>query len=505
MAESRGEARDERVALSQVRVGDVLVIRNGELIPADSRLLSGPALIDYSFVTGESEPVEKTAGDYLYAGGRQVGAAMEIETIKEVSQGYLTSLWDQQAFRKERGNALGTLTNRYSRRFTKIVLAVAVSAAAYWSFQDRSRSLTAFVSVLIVACPCALALAAPFTLGTAQRVLARRKVFLRNPSVIETLGRVDAVVFDKTGTLTASGAGSITFHGTPLRDDEAGWIFSLAQHSTHPCAVRIGQSPGGEHIALAVRSFAETPGCGMEGLVAGHELWLGSAAWITSRNVPVPPANPSSGSVVHVAIDGRYRGSYTLVNALRPEAGKLIKNLSADYELALLSGDNEKERGQFQGLFGESKHLHFNQSPLNKLGFIRQLQERGQTVMMVGDGLNDAGALKQSDVGVAVVESIGAFSPASDVIMAAGMVPRLHEVLRFSQDSVRVVRLSFLISSIYNVIGLSIAARGLLSPIICAILMPLSSVTVVAVACGLTTWLGRRIGGAANAHEGTKP
>jgi Cu+-exporting ATPase len=206
-----------------------------------------------------------------------------------------------------------------------------------------------------------------------------------------------------------------------------------------------------------------------------------------------------------VAIDGRYRGCYQLASALRNRADELIGRLSANYELALLSGDNEKERGRFQELFGKSGHLHFNQSPLNKLEFIREMQTSGRTVMMVGDGLNDAGALRQSDAGVAVVESMGAFSPASDVIMSAGMVPRLHEILRFSRASVRVVRLSFLISAVYNVVGISFAMRGQLSPVVCAILMPLSSVTVVAFACGLTTWLGRRIDPESSTHETVKP
>ena len=171
-----------------------------------------------------------------------------------------------------------------------------------------------------------------------------------------------------------------------------------------------------------------------------------------------------------------------------------MAGLSPDYDLTLLSGDNERERARLAGLFGDSSNMRFNQSPLNKLDFIRALQQQGKTVLMAGDGLNDAGALQQSDVGVAVVESIGAFSPASDVIMAAGLVPRLGSVLRFSRGSVRVVRLSFLISSLYNVVGISFAARGLLSPVICAILMPLSSVTVVAFACGLTRLLGFQAG-----------
>jgi Cu+-exporting ATPase len=497
--------KEERIALSQLRVGDRLVIRNGELIPSDARLISGPATIDYSFVTGESEPVEKRAGDHIYAGGRQIGGAIEVETVKEVSQSYLTSLWNQETLSKEKKTSLDTLTNRYSRRFTKMVLAVAVGAALFWWWRDSSRALAAFVSVLIVACPCALALAAPFTLGTAQRLLARRKVFLKNPAVIEALARVDTVVFDKTGTLTASGAGAIVFWGEPLRAEEKSCIHSLAQHSTHPHAVRIAESIDGEHPAQTVRSFSETAGCGIEGVVAGRDLCLGSAAWLESRNVTVQAPPTTSGSLVHVAIDGNYRGCYTLSNALRPQADQVIRKLSADYELALLSGDNEKERERFGGLFGKSGPLHFNQSPLNKLRFIRQLQAPGRTVMMVGDGLNDAGALRQSDVGVAVVESIGAFSPASDVIMSADMVPRLPEVLRFAKSSARVVWLSFLISAVYNVAGISFAARGLLSPVICAILMPLSSVTVVAFACGLTTRLGRGIDRAAIPKGETRP
>jgi Cu+-exporting ATPase len=176
---------------------------------------------------------------------------------------------------------------------------------------------------------------------------------------------------------------------------------------------------------------------------------------------------------------------------------RLIGRVSSDYDLALLSGDNERDGERCRALFGHSPDLRFNQSPANKLEFIHHLKQSGRKVMMVGDGLNDAGALKQSDVGVAVVENIGAFSPASDVIVAADMMPRLGSVLRFAKEAVRVVQASFLISAVYNVVGIAIAARGLLSPVVCAILMPLSSVTVVAFACGLTGWLGRKI----EAHE----
>jgi Cu+-exporting ATPase len=618
MHEVKRPADEEHVSISQLQVGDRILIRNGELIPADARLVSGPAFIDYSFVTGESEPVAKQEGDYLYAGGQQIGAAIELETVKPVSQSYLTSLWNHAAFQKDQEDDFNTLTNRYSRRFTMIVIAVALGAALFWMLAGNlPRGLKAFTSVLIVACPCALALAAPFTLGTAQRWLARFGVFLKNALVLERMAGVDTVVFDKTGTLTSQGTSATRFvreadafsltpalarwegknrslspreggagdhtsdsgtsisnrplvplprgedspnpsspleppnrsrrreeaeglanqlspprylggyesrvHGKgELTEDEARWIFSLTRHSTHPHAVRICESFGSRFFPEPVWSFLETPGCGLEGQVAGREIWLGSQAWLASRgarsaaftplhgathaNTPEDTAAmtdssskqpesraPATGSTVHLAVDGRYRGAFVLSAALRPETNQLIRQLAGHYGLALLSGDNARERERFRTLFGAGAQLHFNQSPLDKLGFIRRLQESGKTVMMVGDGLNDAGALKQSDVGVAVVEKVGAFSPASDVILDAARVPQLFEVLSLARRSARIVRASFAISAAYNVLGVSIAAAGLLSPVVCAVLMPVSSVSVVLFACGVTTWAARKL------------
>jgi Cu+-exporting ATPase len=601
-------AGEESVAISSLRVEDRLLLRNGELIPADGRLLSGPALIDYSFVTGEAEAVPKVPGDYLYAGGRQMGGAIEIETVKAVSQSHLTSLWNHEAFQKEREGSLNTLTNRYSRRFTLIVVAVAVGAAVFWvAAGDAGRALKAFTSVLIVACPCALALAAPFALGTAQRLLARMQVFVKNTLVIERMAQVDAIVFDKTGTLTAGAAEGVAFCGKaesrkqkaemePLSAQEEAWVCSIARHSTHPQAVRIAQSLTDKHLAEPVEGFSETPGCGIVGRVQRHEVRMGSRAWLEGSGVsmggptncspdasgclpaaapvpsppleerarerrssvsasaperpgkdgpltptlfppaatarqrgesegergsrrqhsstsdrvmgllsptlsskggegePVAPATQEQGSVVCLAIDGAMRGEFVLANAVRPETDQLLRGLVERYELALLSGDNEKERERFRGLFGSDAALHFNQSPLDKLGFIRELQESGRRVMMVGDGLNDAGALKQSDVGVAVIEKAGAFSPASDVILEAGRVPRLSAVLALARKATQIVRLSFGISTVYNLAGVSIAAAGILSPVICAILMPVSSISVVLFACGATNWAAKRVG-----------
>jgi P-type Cu+ transporter len=499
---------EETVSLSQLVVGDRILLRNGELIPADSKLIAGAALIDYSFVTGESAPVAKSDGDYLYAGGKQTGAAIEVEIVKAVSQSYLTSLWNHEVFQKNRDDNFNTLTNRYSRRFTFIVISVAVSAALFWILTGNPmRGLKAFASVLIVACPCALALAAPFTLGTAQRILARMGVFLRNALVLERMAQVDSIVFDKTGTLTSANASGIAFEGKALDKSEEMWVYSLARHSTHPLSAQLAASFQNKYSAKNVVSFRETTGCGIEGWVGGREIKLGASGWAVPRkddsgDRPIlrsttaeggHDACPTVGSGVCVAIDGMVRGTFVLGNSLRADIGDLFQKLSVQYKLALLSGDNESDRERFGKLFGGDRIMRFNQSPLDKLNFIQGAHDAGSTVMMVGDGLNDAGALQQSDVGVAVVEKIGTFSPASDVILEASQVTRLHEILKFAQSSARIVRLSFGVSAAYNLVGISIAAAGILSPLICAVLMPISSLSVVLFACGMTRWEGRHI------------
>ena len=489
---------ENSVGISQLQIGDHLILRNGELLPADATLVGGDAFMDYSFVTGEAEPVACENGRHLFAGGRQVGGAIEVEMTKPVAQSYLATLWNNEAFRKKREHNLDSLTNRYSRRFTKMVVGIAVAAAVFWIFKDSAKALKAFTSVLIVACPCALALAAPLTHGTAQRLLARRKIFLKNALVVERMAGVDTIVLDKTGTLTCADARGVEFQSAEngmriveLSAAEMSWIGSLARYSTHPNSIRISQSLA--TAILPVNDFKETPGSGIEGEIAGRKILLGARAWLEQRGVSAGEAGPKTGATTFVAVDGIFRGAFVFENPLRPELAQLIAQLGHQFELVLLSGDNEREAAWFQKLFGANAILKFNQSPADKLNFVRGLQSRGRKVMMVGDGLNDAGALKQADVGVAVVEQIGIFSPASDVILDAAELPRLARVLTFSRQAARVVRAGFFISALYNFCGVSIAAAALLSPIVCAVLMPLSSATVVAFCCLTTAWFGRRL------------
>ncbi|HEY5909986.1 MAG TPA: heavy metal translocating P-type ATPase metal-binding domain-containing protein [Verrucomicrobiae bacterium] len=493
----RKRADEERsVALSELRSGDRIVLRNGELIPADSELIHGSALIDYSFVTGESEPVARAKGDRLYAGGKQLGEMIEVEMVKDVSQGYLASLWDHAAFGKQSRRDLETVTNRYSRRFTGAVMAIALSAGVFWCLSGQAaRGLKAFTSVLIVACPCALALAAPFALGTTQRWLARRGIFLKNTLVLERLANVDTIVFDKTGTLTSGGASRVNLHpfDSGLSDADKSRFAALARHSTHPHSARIQEVLAGND-QFQFSGFNEVPGGGVEANLDGRSFRLGSANWLRRRGLAVPEIPGANGSASYAAIDSKVRAGFVLHTALRPRTEHLLGELSPKYDLALLSGDNEKEREKFRRLFGSDARLRFNQSPFEKLAFVEKLQGDGRTVMMVGDGLNDAGALKQSDVGVAVVEQVGTFSPASDIILPARDVPRLARLLELARRSVRVVRVSFGISAVYNLAGITIAAGGMLSPVVCAVLMPLSSISVVLFACGSSSRAVKKTG-----------
>ncbi len=490
----RTASGDESIALSKVDTGDRLLVRSGELIPADAQLVAGEGCVDYSFVTGESDPVRRVPGDHLYAGGRQVGGAIEVATLKPVSQSYLTSLWNDEAFHKPRDRSFESVTNRYSRRFTLVVVVVAVGAMIGWALAgDSIRGLKAFTSVLIVACPCALALAAPFTLGTAQRLLARFGAFVRNSGVIETLARVDTVVFDKTGTLTAADSAGVSFDGAPLTRDQAAHVAALCRQSTHPHARRVARHLGQSGESVPVAGFREEVGQGIYGEVHGRPIWIGSRAWLAAGGVVVSQ-DATAGSRVHLAEGGLYLGMMRIENRVRPEVDVLLGKLAARYPLVLLSGDHAHERERFARWFGDGSDLHFNQSPQEKLAHVRALQEHGRCVMMVGDGLNDAGALRQGDIGVAVVEGVGRFSPASDVILDAPRVAGLAQILDFSRDAVRLVRIGFLVSGAYNVVGVSIAAAGILSPLICAVLMPLSSATVVVFAMASTRLAAARRG-----------
>jgi Cu+-exporting ATPase len=479
------------VPITRLAVGDEVVVRDGELIPADADLLAGEAWIDYSFVTGESVPVLRRPGDRLFAGGRQVGAPLRLRTRKAVSRGYLTSLWDRQAFRRPEAESLSASVDRIGRWFAPVILLIALTLGGVWWFQtDAATAVRVFASTLIIACPCALAMAAPYTFGAASRVLARHGLFLRNAAVVEQLARVNAVALDKTGTLTAPGAGGLDYHGRPLEADERTAVAAVAAASTHPLSRRLAQA-WSSGSRPEVREFRETAGRGVSGRVGGRLIRIGRAEFVDAS------AEPSVGtpSAVWISLDGAVAGQVHFPSARRAGLDDLLNGLRRDgHPLALLSGDPAAAEAEWRPLFGPEAPLRFGAGPHEKLDFIRAWQAEGRVVLMAGDGLNDAGALRQAEVGVAVSDDVTAFAPACDAILDAQALPRLPALLRLARSAMFVLRACFVVSFAYNLGGLVLAARGVVTPLLSAILMPTASFSAILLAVLGVRLAARRLG-----------
>ncbi|MDN5213897.1 heavy metal translocating P-type ATPase metal-binding domain-containing protein [Fulvivirgaceae bacterium BMA12] len=469
------DGKSGHATLKEIEAGDRLYIRNHEIIPADARLLSEEALLDYSFVNGEATPVAGKKGDYIFAGGREVGKGIEVEVIKKVSQSYLTQLWNNEIFKKTKENFKSLLINRISQYFTITVLIIALAAAASWFFIDASQAWLVFTAVLIVACPCALVLSSPFTNGNAMQVFGRMSFYLKNSEVVEKLNQIDTIVFDKTGTITHSDHHEVEYVGEELTPQQQAWIKRVVGNSTHPLsqAVHAGLSSAQDDVELD--QYTEVPGKGVLAKVAGHAIRIGSADFIGSDAV----ASNQTVSRVYVMIDDVYLGYFNVETSYRKGLRALFKKLKDHYSLLLLSGDNARDLETVAANYISRDKIHFNQSPQDKLDFIRELQRDGKKVMMIGDGLNDAGALRQSDIGIAVTDHVSNFTPASDAILLGSNLRKLDKFMAFGRYANKIVIASFILSFLYNLAGISLAVLGYLEPIVAAILMPLSSISVV--------------------------
>ena len=507
---TRSNGSESTIPVTSLHPGDRMIIRNSEIVPADAVLMAGDAAIDYSFVTGESRTVAGLPGDRVHAGGRQQGSAIELEVVKAVSQSYLTQLWNDAAFRTEPQGNLSRLSNAVGKYFTAGIFLVAAGTGAYWFPRDVATAWDAITAVLIVACPCALALATPFAFGTALRVFGKGRLYAKNADVVETMSRIRTVVLDKTGTLTHAGGSGIRFVGEPLSADERSVVKSLVRNSHHPLSRVIYDSLAREPV-LPVDGYEELPNAGITGVVQGVSIRAGSCAFAGQQDsrVHLEASDPGSSDAdgdasrpggvghsggtneqgdsrsdasqrVYVAFNGTPRGYFSVAGNYREGIAPLVERLRRTCDVLVLSGDSDRERNALRERFGSEVPLHFNQSPADKLAFVADRQRQGDSVLMVGDGLNDAGALKQADVGVALTDDTTAFSPACDAILDGSRLTWLDQYLRFARSSRTVVLLAYAISVLYNAVGLSFAVRGALSPIVAAILMPVSSITVVA-------------------------
>ncbi len=482
------EGKEESIHVHDIEKGDRILIRNEELIPVDGILINGNARIDYSFVTGEAEAVQKESGDKLFAGGRQVMGMIEMEALRSVSQSYLTQLWSNDVFQVKKEDSFTSFINHISKYFTVVLLLIAFTAAGFWAFIDIATAVNVFTAVLIIACPCALAMSTPFTLGNLLRIFGNKKFYLKNAGVIEQLAKADSLIFDKTGTITSNKKSSISYEGIDLTPEEESLLKNTLRGSNHPLS-RTLYDMLAEYDITPPEEFREITGKGIESIHQKQAMKVGSAEFVGST-VTVPSLNTS----VHISANNEYKGRYIFFNEYREGVKNLFSDLAPHYHLSILSGDNEGEKPRLEKLLPQKTEMLFNQKPEDKLNYIASLQQQGRKTIMVGDGLNDAGALAKSEVGIAISENVNVFSPACDAILDASRFDSLLKFIRASKKGMKVIKISMVLSFLYNVVGLYFAVTGQLSPVIAAVLMPLSSISIIAFTTVCTNIIGRRIG-----------
>ena len=474
------QGKEFSVQLPDVEVNDELIIHDQEIIPVDGLLAEGEACIDYSFVTGESDPVKLNAGSWVYAGGRQLGSSVRVLAQKTVSQSYLVSLWNQQ--QKDGGESTQLESNyiqKASQYFTLGLFTLATLAAIYWGYTDSSKIWNAVTAVLLVACPCALLLCVTFTHGHFLSLLAKNGFYLKGPMSLDKMNTIKHIVFDKTGTLTQSKYPSIIYEGQKLTSDELDLVAAIANESIHPHARQISKFL--DRVKLGVAEAMNFPGQGIKGIIGNHVVELGSKEFLQIEN---QLEVTEKGSLICVKIDGKFKGYFLLKSALRPNLMLLMQELESQFKLTVLSGDNNSEKSLLKGVFPNNTNMIFNQKPLDKSDFVATLESADCATMMVGDGLNDAGALMSSSFGLAITDDVSYFSPGSDAILLGDQLPQLGAFFKMSQKMRKIIWWSFAISIAYNVVGLFFAVRAELNPMIAAILMPASSITIV-----LFTWI----------------
>lgn len=472
------ENEEKNIPVTKLKKGDRIIIRNEEMIPADAVLLKGHATVDYSFVSGENVAVKKLTGELIYAGGKQMGSAIELEVTSAVSQSYITELWNNDIF-NIRKNTKQSFIHPWSRYFTLGLFTVALAAVIYWWINDPANILPALTSVLIVACPCSLLLSATFTYGNMLRIFGRNKLYLKNSNVIESLAAVDTIVFDKTGTITQPNQSVIEYKGFPLSEIEKAMLKHISSQSSHPLSKIIAKQLETESLhQQMISDYKEYTGRGISAMINNIRVKMGSAVFIGQTN---PEAvSFDTGTHVHVQIGDKLKGRFSISNHYRKGIRKEVSALKrSGYDLHILSGDTDTEKENLEYIFDKETPLKFRQTPTEKLGYIKQLQSGNKKVMMLGDGLNDSGALMQADVGIAVNDNTTQFTPACDAILDGSSVSNISKLLKFARSGKKIVTISFILSILYNIVGLSFAVSAGLSPLVAAILMPASSISIV--------------------------
>jgi Cu+-exporting ATPase len=485
------DSREVRIPVGQLTVGDQFVVRPGEKIATDGIVVSGSSAVDQSMLTGESVPVEKGPGDDVVGATVNVGGRL---TVRATRVGADTQLAQMVRLVNEAqsGKAdVQRLADRVSAVFVPVVIGLSLLTLAGWLLVGGpvNAAFTAAVAVLIIACPCALGLATPTALLVGTGRGAQLGILIKGPQILESTRRVDTVVLDKTGTVTTGQMSVVTTHA----DEATMRLFgALESASEHPIARAIAAHAAGHGQLPAVEQFRNDGGSGVRGVVDGHRVAAGRLAWLSQDTaVPASPdlreaaeaAEAEGRTPVWFAVDGEIRGVAVVSDTVKDHAVEAIAELRAlGLTPVLLTGDNRRAAqavARQVGIDVRDDTVIAEVLPQDKVDAVRDLQRDGKVVAMVGDGVNDAAALAQADLGLAMGTGTDAAIEASDLTLVTGDLRAIPDAIRLSRATLRTIKGNLFWAFAYNVAALPLAAFGLLNPLIAGAAMAFSSVFVV--------------------------
>jgi len=505
------EGRERRIAVEELVPGDRFVVRPGEKVATDGVVEEGSSALDVGMLTGESVPVEVGPGSDLAGATVNVGGRLLVRATKVGADTALAQI-ARLVTEAQSGKApVQRLADRVSGVFVPAVIALALATFAAWLIAGGSaaEAFTAAVAVLIIACPCALGLATPTALMVGTGRGAQLGIVIRGPEVLESTRAVDTIVLDKTGTVTTgrmSLVDVVTTDGVS-RADALRRVGALEDASEHPVARAIARAAHQEHPGgasgsglPAVEHFANREGLGVEGVVEGAEMVVGRPALIAERGLAVPPelerarsaAESHGWTAVVAAWDGAARALFEVADTAKPSSAEAVASLKElGLRPVLLSGDNETTARAVAAEVGIGEAIA-EVLPADKAGVIRRLQDEARVVAMVGDGVNDAPALAQADLGLAIGTGTDVAIEASDLTLVSGDLRAAADAIRLSRATLRTIKQNLGWAFGYNVAAIPLAALGLLNPVIASAAMALSSVSVVANALRLRRFRAAR-------------
>ena len=480
-----------RVPVAQLRVGDEFVVRPGERIATDGVVVSGTSAVDTSTITGESVPVEVSEGDAVVGATVNVGGRLVVRATRVGEQTQLAQM-ARLVEQAQAGKAeVQRLADRVAGVFVPIVIVIAVGTLVTWLLLGggTALALTAAIAVLIIACPCALGLATPTALLVGSGRGAQLGILIKGPQILESTRRVDTVVLDKTGTVTE---GRMTLVDVlPVPGEDAAEVLRLAgaveSASEHPIARAIAGSAAAGGPLPEVGSFSSVAGRGATGVVDGHAVAVGSlgllAEWSVHPDAEITASIERAGAngttAVVVAWDGKARGILTVADSVKPSSTAAVARLrELGLEPILLTGDHDAVARRVADEVG-IREVIAGVLPAEKAAQIEKLQARSRVVAMVGDGVNDAAALAQADLGIAMGTGTDAAIEASDLTLVRGDLLGAVDAIRLSRATLRTIRGNLFWAFAYNVAAIPLAALGLLNPMIAGAAMAASSVFVV--------------------------